>query len=658
MNKKQISLLLSNAVLAAFAQDRPNILVLSIEDTSWYEFACYGNKCVQTPNLDKLASDGIMFKYAYSNGPQSSPARSGIITGAYASTYAMEQHRSGPATPPNIFYPQLLRDAGYYCTNNAKTDYNTTTNNKICWDECSNKASYNSANRPADKPFFSIYNAGMTHMGRVRSYHLDGRRDFTKDGINVNNAPLPAHLPDIPEVRSDYAFHLEGVKDVDTWVGIFVDDLKKRGLFDNTIIFFFSDHGGCSPRGKGYLYETGVRVPMIVYMPQKYREQFGVTPQTADKPVCFIDLAPTFLQLAGAQAPARYQGESFFKPLDGRTKYQYGVCGNQATHFQPLRSVSDGRYKYIRNFIPYKQHALRNYYQWGMPANIGWDSIYQKGLTNDITDNPFKCKFAEELYDLSVDQFETNNLADLPEYNDIKLSMRQKIDEFVTNTVDLGYVLRGQREKLNVYDYCRAPGYPLTQLHRLANLTCRVQTSDLPELQTALTSTYQEIRFWAVVNIGQLAYTGKITTAPAGLKNLLKDTSLEVAAETAYALCYLGEAPLAINYCMNLIRSRKNYLEAISTLEVLSLDDRNTEFFTTDIITELKTFTPVTNYASEKDLGIMVRGVLVNLKQFPANGIYDRSVYEEGLSVNKTRRSLVPRPGGVSASQAFFFREL
>lgn len=658
MNKKQLSLMLSNVVLAAFAQDRPNILVLSIEDTSWYEFATYGNKCVQTPNLDKLASDGVMFKYAYSNGPQSSPARSGLITGAYASTYAMEQHRSGPATPPNIFYPQLLRDAGYYCTNNAKTDYNTTTNNKSCWDECSNQASYNSAARPANKPFFSVYNTGMTHMGRVRSYHLDGRRDFTKDGINVNNAPLPAHLPDIPEVRSDYAFHLEGVKDVDTWVGIFVDDLKKRGLFDNTIIFFFSDHGGCSPRGKGYLYETGVRVPMIVYMPQKYKDQFGVTPQTGDKPVCFVDLAPTFLQLAGAQAPTRYQGESFFKPLDGRTKYQYGVCGNQATHFQPLRSVSDGRWKYIRRFIPYKQHALRNYYQWGMPANIGWDSIYQKGLTNDITDNPFKCIVAEELFDLSVDSFETNNLAGLPEYASIKISMRLKIDEFVTNTVDLGYLLPMQREGKNMYDMCRAPGYPLAQLHRLANLTCRVETSDMPELETALTSSYQEIRFWAIVNIAQLAHSGKITTAPAGLKNLLADASLEVASEAAYALCFLGESTAAMNYYMGLVRSRKNYHDAISAMEVLALDDRAGEFFTPAIISELKTMTPVSNYGSQKDLGIMVRGVLVNLKQFPANGIYDQPVYDEGLSVNKTRRSMVPRPGGVSASQAFFFREL
>lgn len=646
--------MLSNVVLAAFAQDRPNILVLSIEDTSWFEFPAYGNQCVQTPNLDKMASDGVVFQYAYSNGPQSSPARSGLITGAYASTYAMEQHRSSPATPAGIFYPQLLRDAGYYCTNNAKTDYNTTTDNKICWDECNNKASYNSAARPANKPFFAVFNSGITHMGRIRSYHTDGRRDFTKDGIFVDNAPLPAHLPDIPEVRSDYAFHLEGVKDVDAWVGLFINDLKKRGLYENTIIFFFSDHGGCSPRGKGYLYETGLRVPMIVYVPEKYKEQYGINPETGNKPVCFVDLAPTFLQIAGVQAPERYQGESFFKPLDGRTKYQYGVCGNQATHFQPLRSVSDGRWKYIRRFIPYKQHALRNYYQWGMPGNIAWDSIYQKNQTNNITALPFQNKYAEELFDLSVDPFETNNLAYHPDFVTEKESMRQKIDEFVTGTVDLGYLLPMQREKKNNYNLCRAVGYPLAQLHRLANLTCRVETSDLPELTTALTSTYQEIRFWAVVNIAQLAVTGKISVAPTGLIGLLNDASQEVAAEAAYALCYLGEKETAMSYYMNLVRSRQNYHDAVSMLEVLSLDERANEFFTPAIISELKTYTPVKNYASQKDLGIMIRGVLANLKEYPANQIYDQPVYDEGLSVNKTRRPLNPAPGGSSTSEHFF----
>lgn len=160
-------------------------------------------------------------------------------------------------TPENIFFPQWLRDAGYYCTNNSKTHYNSTTDNKICWDECTKTASYNSPKREKDQPFFAVYNTVTSHMGRVRTFHMDGRRDYTKEGIYPDKLILPPHVPDLPEVRSDYAGHLEAAQDVDTWVGFFLKDLKEHGLEDNTIIFVFSDHGGCLPRGKGYLYETG-----------------------------------------------------------------------------------------------------------------------------------------------------------------------------------------------------------------------------------------------------------------------------------------------------------------------------------------------------------------------------------------------------------------
>lgn len=656
MKKAQLTLFLSNAVLVAFAQqERPNILLLTIEDTSWYEFAAYGNKCVETPNIDQLAQEGIVFRHAYSNSPQSSPARSGLITGTYASTYAMEQHRSSLVTPSDIFYPQLLRAAGYFCTNNQKTDYNTTIDNKSFWNECDGKASYNSSSRGEAQPFFAIYNAGITHMGRIRSFHTDERRDFTLDNILIDNAPLPAHLPDLPEVRSDYAFHLEGVKDVDKWVGIFIRDLKARGLYDNTIIFFFSDHGGCSPRGKGYLYETGLRVPMVVRVPEQYKDEFGISPETGSKPVGFVDLAPTFMQIAGVESPAHYQGESFFRPLDaGETKYMYGVCGNQASHYQPLRSVSDGRYKYIRRYIPYKQHALRNYYQWGMPANIAWDLAYQEGRTNSITSYPFESKVAEELFDLSVDSFEINNLAYLPDYAAITATMRTKIDDFVVNTNDLGFVTRSQRNKQNIYERCHAVNYPLQQLHRLANLTCKVEVSDLPELETALTSSYPEIRFWAVVNIAQLAVQGKITTAPTGFDNLLNDTNLEVAAETAYALCYLNQPVDGMNYFMKVVRSKSDYQEALSLMEVLSLDQQAKSFYTPAIITELKNYTSISNYGNQTNIGFLVRGVLVNLNEYPANQVFDSPVYNEGLQVNKDRRSLTPVPGGVSAYTPFF----
>lgn len=250
---------------------RPNILWLTFEDTSAYEFGCYGNGDVHTPNADSLAARGIQFMNAWSVAPQSSAARSSLITGCYSSTYGMDIHPVPYDTPADIFFPQRLREAGYYCTNNSKTHYNSTTDNKSCWDECNNKASYNSTKRGKDQPFFAVYNTVTSHMGRIRTFHTDGRRDYTQEGIFPQQLTLPSYVPDLPEVRSDYAGHLEAVQDVDTWLGIFLKDLETRGLEDNTIIFFFSDHGGCVARGKGYLYESGLKVPMIAYFPPKWR---------------------------------------------------------------------------------------------------------------------------------------------------------------------------------------------------------------------------------------------------------------------------------------------------------------------------------------------------------------------------------------------------
>jgi len=158
----------SNVVLTALAQGRPNILVLSIENTSWCEFVSYGNKCIEAPNIERLSNDGMIFKYAYSNASPNSPARSQLIAGTYASTFAMEQYRSNPATLPNLLCSQLLRYTGYCCTHNAKTDYNTTMDNISCWDECYNKNSYNSTVCPVGKFLFTVFNIGVIHMGRVR----------------------------------------------------------------------------------------------------------------------------------------------------------------------------------------------------------------------------------------------------------------------------------------------------------------------------------------------------------------------------------------------------------------------------------------------------------------------------------------------------------
>ena len=323
-------LLLSGALPATLfgteiKQERPNILWLTFEDTSDYELSCYGHPVNKTPVIDGLAENGLQFMNAYSNGPQSSPSRSTIITGCYAPTYMMDWHRLEVTTPQNIYFPQLMRNAGYFCTNNQKTDYNSRNNDKACWDECGNNATYNSPARKKDQPFFAVFNCMATHMSRLTSTHLEGRRNFAEENLDPATLPLPPHVPDLKEIRSDYAFHLEGVSDVDKWVNIFINDLKEKKLFDNTIIFIFSDHGGCLPRGKGFSYESSYKVPLVVYIPPKWQHLSKMPIGKNHRFVAFVDLAPTVLSLAGMKAPKSMHGLPFLGKYDTtERKYNYG----------------------------------------------------------------------------------------------------------------------------------------------------------------------------------------------------------------------------------------------------------------------------------------------------------------------------------------------
>ncbi len=288
----------------------------------------------------------MLFERAWASGPQCSPSRSSIITGSDATTYGSEWHRRNFVIPDDHFFPLALREAGYYCTNNPKTDYNATKDPKTIWDEHGPKASYNSAKRQPGQPFYAVFNCEATHMGRVRSFDLTGRRDFARQGLDPAQIDLPAYLPDLPEVRSDAAFHLEGVQDIDGWVELFLRDLKARGLDEDTIIFFSSDHGGVSPRAKGFVYETGLRVPFIAYVPPKFRHLSRFAPGArSDRLVGLVDMGPTVLSLAGLEPPARMQGRAIMGRHEASPRdYLFGFSANQSNHFQPARAVTDGRF--------------------------------------------------------------------------------------------------------------------------------------------------------------------------------------------------------------------------------------------------------------------------------------------------------------------------
>ncbi len=655
------TLILPLASCSSEVVERPNILWLTFEDTSASAFRLYGNRFTTTPTIDSLAAKSVLYTSAYSCGPQSSAARSTLITGCYAPTYAMEYHRAKVATPDKIFYPDFLREAGYFCTNNEKTDYNSARNPRECWDECSLTATYNSPNRKEGQPFFAVFNSHKTHMSRFTSTHLDDRRDFALEGLDPAKLDLPAHVPDLEAMRSDYAFHLEGVNDLDKWVKIFLDDLREKGLDDNTIIFFFSDHGGCLPRGKGYQYESSYAVPFFVYLPEKW-QHLSKTPAggSTDRLVSFADFAPTLFSIIGAEIPSHMQGLPFLGEKDtAEREYQFGVAGNQAHHFLASRTVSDGKIKYIRRFVPYKSNTLLNEFQWQMPANLFWDKAYYESKNpSALLRSTFEIDDAELLYDLTTDPDETHNLLADPAYKEKLDELRGVLADHMRSTKDLGLFPAELRSRETpIYTTVRESGYDLEALYSLAELTASVQPSDIPMLRETLAGEDETMKYWAAVNCAVLARNGQMKSAPQELIDMLTSEVKDSVIESGYALYFTDARAKLYDHIARDVEGSFFLLELMSYSKGMWRD------LPASIKSEIRKVgdlpcATITNGASpdeilsgsnvkikRQDNVVQARRILVNVGEIPAEQLYSgEAYYNAGLKVNRDRRAILPLP--------------
>lgn len=635
---------------------RPNILWLTIEDTSAHEFGCYGNPHVQTPTIDGLAARGTLFERAWAAGPQCSPSRSSIITGSNATTYGTEWHRRPFPIPEDHFFPLALRAAGYYCTNNPKADYNATTPPGRIWNEHGRQASYNSPRRQPGQPFFAVFNTEITHMGRVRSFDLEGRRAFPAH-LDPAKLQLPAYLPDLPEVRSDYAFHLEGVQDVDAWVEVFLRDLKAKGLDEDTIVFFYSDHGGISPRGKGFVYETGLRVPLIAYVPPKFRHLCRIAPGTrSDRLVGLVDMGPTVLSLAGVTPPARMQGRAIMGRHEAAPReFLFGFSANQVGHFQPARAVTDGRFKLFRAYTPHKPLSLRNGFQWGMPANLAWDDHVLSGQgVSAAAMQPYQAHRAERLFDLQNDPWEINDLSAQPQHRATLDRLSRAMDDTLRETADLGLFPAAQRGKRDgLYAWTRATNYPLAELHEAALVASRGDAKNIGKLTAYLRSDKPEIRFWGAsgfATLGGAPSSAQAWTPPAELLQAVNDSDDAVASEAAHALCYANRADVGLPALLDAFGKGSN--GAKSALETLSLTEAGRQAMQPHLprLRRLAGDAPAGGNAGggEDDEGNNVssqaRGILINLRAMPVDRLFGAPEQAKGREVNAQRRPLLPRP--------------
>jgi len=464
---------------------RPNILWLTCEDIG-PDLGCYGDGYADSPNLDALARHGVIYRNAWSNAPVCAPARTTIITGVPAPSTGSEHMRSLLPIPEGMpMYPQLLREAGYYCTNNAKEDFNLSKPGQV-WDECSGEAHWR--NRADGQPFFAIFNYTVTHESRIRARPHDLQHD-------PNDAPIPSYHPDTPEVRHDWAQYYDIITAMDAQAGEALAELAEAGLDEDTIVFFYGDHGSGMPGHKRCARNAGLLVPLIVAIPERFAhlasEDYAQGGES-ERLVGFSDLGPTVLSLAGVRPPAIMQGRAFMGEHEAPPRrYLYGFRGRMDERYDMVRCLRDQRYVYIRNFMPHLPMGQHVRYMFETPTTQVWHELYEAGELTEAQRFFWEPRPAEELYDLQEDPEETSNLADSREHAEVLDEMRGACREWMLAIRDVGLLpepqIHARSDGGAPYDMARDPErYPMARIMEAAELASSLQPGATEGLMAGL----------------------------------------------------------------------------------------------------------------------------------------------------------------------------
>ena len=556
----------------------PNILWLTSEDNSPL-LGCYGDEFATTPNLDKLASEGFLYTHAYANAPVCAPARNTIITGVYPTSGGNQHMRSTyPKSDIIKTYPEFLREAGYYCTNNVKTDYNTESiDPNLIWDECSQEAHYK--NREPGQPFFAVFNSMISHESSIhRRTPLDELRH------NPEEVKLPPYHPDTPDMRHDWAQYYDKIEDMDAWVGEKLKELEDAGLAENTIVFYYGDHGGVLARSKRYVYETGTHIPFIVRIPEKFKHLVptNIPGSKVNRIISFVDLAPTLLSLAGIEIPKFMQGNAFLgKQKTKDPKYTYMFRGRMDERYDMSRAVRDHKYRYIRNYMPYRIYGQHLAYLWQAPSIRSWEQAYLNGECSEIQSVFWNTKPVEELYDTENDPWEINNLVNKPEYKDILERMRNENFRWMKEVKDVGLVPETEYSKRagsrSMYDYMRSDECPFDELLQVAELSTLSSNENIAKYIEFLKNKDSAIRYWGVT--GLLIHKDLAKKALPELKNAVNEESAATASLIAETLYHLGEEEIAQKIYLRILTDEKYnmYDRNFALNSIDAIDFRTTE---------------------------------------------------------------------------------
>lgn len=545
------SILLTAIVALTFATiaraaDRPNIVWIVSEDNSIHFLDHFFAGGAKAPNIESLAAHGLTFNHAFSNAPVCSVARTTLATGCYGPRIGTQFHRRYQlaAMPKGLrMFPAYLREAGYYTTNNSKKDYNAVEGEGV-WDESSRTATWRNRSA-AGQPFFHMQSHPESHESTLH---------FSRDVLeNVKTDTDPASIkladyhPDTKLFRYTHARYHDRMRVIDDIVGKTVADLKADGLLEDTFVFYFGDHGGVLPRGKGYLYESGLHVPLVVRVPANFRHLVdGDYGQRWNGFVSFIDFGPTTLKLAGVDIPEQVDGKPFLGKgitageVNARDE-SFGYADRFDEKYDLVRSLRKGKYQYLRNYQPYLPDGLNNNYRYKCLAFSQWRELHKAGKLRGAEKQFFEAKPIEQLFDCETDPHQVNNLASDPNYQDVLLDLRSRMQRKVKQLPDLSFYPEShltEKAMDNPVAFGQAHKAEIAELVDTADLVFLPLDQSIRRLRQAFTSENPMIRYWAAMACTALGKKAEPLVGSA--QALLKDESQTVRIRAAEFLGSIG----------------------------------------------------------------------------------------------------------------------
>lgn len=544
----------------------PNILWITSEDNSPF-IGAFGDTLATTPNIDQLAERGMIYEHAYATTPVCAPARFTIITGTYANTMGTENMRSTFPVPDFVrFFPAYLQEAGYHTTNNAKKDYNTVDQPEV-WHESSNEAHY--SEREEGQPFFHVRNLTVSHESSLHP-PIDSLHHIPSEMV------VPPYHPDTDVVRRDRAKYYDQVMEMDRMVGEVLQELEESGEAENTIVFYYSDHGGVLPRSKRYMFESGLRVPLVVYVPPKYSHL--VPDDATDRMVSFVDLAPTVLSLAGIKPPDWMQGTPFLGEYTGEPREViHAYRGRMDERYDLARAVRDTSFLYVRNYMTNRIYGQHLSYLWRSRTMQEWDRLYQAGELNEIQSRFFQNKPAEELYHVSSDSHNIRNLAGEPQFRETLNRFRELNRNWMVENRDLGFIQEDRISSLtgdkSLWDVVRELQLPIEEILDAADFGLNQHSVDPDMLEEFLLHSDATVRYWAVMQLAQ--YPDLTSDYEPLLSDLSVDSSPSVRIITAEVLYQSGDKASAFQLISEALQ-HSDYrvrLQALNTLQAVRPDN-------------------------------------------------------------------------------------